>query len=96
MPTTLETVATIISETVPIPREDIKPESHLTEDLSIDSLDFLDIAFAIDKAFDIKLPVEKWAQEVNEGAASSEEYFVLQNLCAHIDSLASGNLTRAA
>ena len=43
------------------------------------------MAFAIDKAFGIKLPLEKWAEEVNEGDAPSEEYFVLQNLCDRID-----------
>ena len=60
----------------------ITPESHAINDLGIDSLDFLDIAFAIDKAFGIKLPLEQWTQEVNEGKATTEQYFVLKNLCA--------------
>ena len=51
MSSTFDTVANIISETCDIPRETIKPESHAINDLGIDSLDFLDIAFAIDKAF---------------------------------------------
>jgi acyl carrier protein len=87
MPSTFDTVATIISETCDIPHEDIKPESHAMDDLGIDSLDFLDIAFAIDKAFGIKLPIEQWTQEVNDGKATTEQYFVLQNLCARIDGL---------
>ena len=45
----------------------ITPESHAIDDLGIDFLAFLDIAFAIDKAFGIKLPLEQWTQEVNEG-----------------------------
>ena len=45
------TVATIIAETCDIPREKITPNSHAINDLGIDSLDFLDVAFAIDKAF---------------------------------------------
>jgi hypothetical protein len=49
--------------------------------------DFLDIAFAIDKAFGIKLPLEKWTQEVNDGKATTEQYFVLKNLSARIDEL---------
>ena len=57
MSTTFDKVAEIIAETCDIPRENIKPESHAINDLEIDSLDFLDIAFAIDKAFGIKLPV---------------------------------------
>jgi acyl carrier protein len=87
MPTTYDKVADIIAETCDIPRDSIKPESHATRDLEIDSLDFLDIAFAIDKAFGIKLPLEQWTQEVNDGTASTDKYFVLQNLSARIDEL---------
>ncbi len=87
MPTTFETVADIIAEICDIPRANITPESHAIDDLGIDSLDFLDVAFAIDKAFDIKMPLEKWVQEVNDGKATTEQYFVLGNLCAQIDKL---------
>jgi acyl carrier protein len=87
MPSTFETVATIIAETCDIPKDTIKPESHAIDDLGIDSLDFLDIAFAIDKAFGIKLPLEQWTQEVNDGKATTEQYFVLKNLCSRIDDL---------
>ena len=87
MSTTFDTVANIIAEICDIPRENIKPESHAINDLGIDSLDFLDIAFAIDKAFAIKLPLERWTQEVNEGKATTEQYFVLSNLSARIDDL---------
>ena len=87
MSTTFDTVANIIAETCDIQRDTIKPESHVIDDLGIDSLDFLDIAFAIDKAFGIKLPLEQWTQEVNEGKASTEQYFVLKNLCDRIDGL---------
>jgi acyl carrier protein len=87
MPATFDTVVNIISETCDIPPEKIKPESHAINDLGIDSLDFLDIAFAIDKTFGIKMPLEQWTQEVNEGRASTEQYFVLENLCTRIDEL---------
>ena len=88
MSSTFDTVATIIAETCDdVPRDSIKPESHAIDDLGIDSLDFLDIAFAIDKAFGIKLPIEHWTQEVNEGKATTEQYFVLANLCARIDDM---------
>ena len=84
---TFNTVAGIISETCDIPRETIKPESHAINDLGIDSLDFLDIAFAIDKAFGIKMPLEQWTQEVNDGKATTDQYFQLNNLCTRIDEL---------
>src|SRR4029450_11546413 len=100
MSSTFDTVANIIAETCDIPRDTIKPESHAIEDLGIDSrespdmkergvdsLDFLYIAFAIDKAFGIKLPLEQWTQEVNDGKATTEQYFVLKNLSARIDEL---------
>ncbi len=89
MASTFETVAGIISETADIPLDQITPESHAINDLGIDSLAFLDIAFAIDKAFGIKLPLEQWTQEVNEGKVPAEQYFILENLCARIDELAA-------
>jgi acyl carrier protein len=87
MASTFDTVANIIAETCDIPRDAIKPESHAINDLGIDSLDFLDIAFAIDKSFGVKMPLEQWTQEVNEGKATTDQYFVLSNLCARIDEL---------
>jgi acyl carrier protein len=87
MSSTFDTVVNIIAETCDIPRDTIKPESHAINDLGIDSLDFLDVAFAIDKTFGIKMPIEQWTQEVNEGRATTEQYFVLENLCARIDEL---------
>ncbi|GJD58024.1 MULTISPECIES: acyl carrier protein [Methylobacterium] len=92
---TFERVADIIAETADIPREKITPESHAIDDLGIDSLAFLDIAFAVDKAFGIKLPLERWTQEVNEGKVPAEEYFVLKNLCARIDALVAEKAAKA-
>ncbi|MDQ0316504.1 acyl carrier protein [Amorphus orientalis] len=87
MDSTFDKVADIISETCEMPREQITPESHAIDDLGIDSLDFLDIVFAIDKQFGIKIPLESWTEEVNSGNAAAEDYFVLKNLCARIDEL---------
>lgn len=87
MSSTFEKVAQIIAETSEIPREDITPQSHTIDDLGIDSLDFLDIVFAIDKQFGIKIPLESWTEEVNKGVASADDYFVLEKLCARIDQL---------
>jgi acyl carrier protein len=77
MSSTFEKVAEIIAETCDIPRDSITPESHAINDLEIDSLDFLDVAFAIDQ----------WTQEVNDGKATTDQYFVLKNLSAQIDQL---------
>jgi len=93
--TTFDKVAKIIAETSEIDRDSITPESHTIDDLGIDSLDFLDIVFAIDKAFGIKVPVEAWTQEVNAGTAPAEQYFVLKNLAARIDELVAAKATGA-
>jgi acyl carrier protein len=90
MASTFDTVAGIISDTCDISREKITPDSHAINDLGIDSLDFLDVAFAIDKAFGIKMPLEQWTQDVNEGKVSSDRYFVMKDLCENIDVLVAG------
>lgn len=87
MSTTFEAVAEIISETSDIEIDEITPEKNAFTDLGIDSLDFLDIAFAIDKKFGIKIPLEKWTEELNEGNGSVDDYFILSKLCARIDEL---------
>ena len=87
MSTTLEAVAEIISDTSDIPLEESTPEKNAFTDLGIDSLDFLDIAFAIDKNFGIKIPLEKWTEELNDNKASVDEYFILSKLCDRIDEL---------
>lgn len=87
MSDTFAAVADIISEVCNIDRDKITPDAHAINDLGIDSLDFLDVTFAIDKHFAIKMPVEKWMQEVNEGRGSADDYFVLSRLCRHIDEL---------
>ncbi|WP_419911318.1 acyl carrier protein [Hoeflea sp.] len=84
---TFDKVADIIAETSEIDRDTITPDSNTIDDLGIDSLDFLDIVFAIDKEFGIKIPLEQWTQEVNDGKVATEEYFVLKNLCVKIDEL---------
>ena len=84
---TFDKVADIIAEICGIDRATITPESHAINDLGIDSLDFLDVAFAIDKAFGIKMPLEQWTQEVNDGGINGDTYFVLKGLSDNIDKL---------
>lgn len=97
MTSTFDTVAGIISEVCDIPRDQITPERHVTQDLNIDSLNFLDAVFTIDQRFGITIPVEDWTQEVNEGKARGSKYFVLANFCAEIDQLiAAKNATASS
>lgn len=92
MASTFETVAGIMSSNTDVPLDSIKPESHLMRDLGIDSLAFLDLAFEIDQKFNILMPIEDWMQNVNQGDVELDEYFVVGNLCKHIDLLVSAKL----
>ncbi len=87
MTSTFDTIADIIADVCNIERDKIQPDTHVISDLGIDSLDFLDVTFAIDKKFGIKMPVEKWTQEVNEGTVPAEQYFIMKNLSTRIDEL---------
>ena len=51
MSDTFKTVAEVIAEVSDIDVGEIKPESHTINDLGIDSLDFLDITYAIDNGW---------------------------------------------
>ncbi|KAB2849906.1 MAG: acyl carrier protein [Hyphomicrobiaceae bacterium] len=96
MANTFGTVAEIISSNSDIALGTIKPESHIMKDLGVDSLAFLDIAFEIDQRFGIKMPIEDWIKEVNEGHVESAEYFLVGNLCRRIDALISGKTSATA
>ncbi len=93
---TFETVAEYISEICDIPRDKITLESHVTEDLGVDSLDFLDAVFNIEQAYNISVPLEDWTQEVNDGKVKGSRYFVLKNFCAEIDKLIASSGTQVA
>ncbi len=56
---TFQRVADIIAETADIERDKIHSREPRHRRSRIDSLAFLDIAFAVDKAFGIKLPLER-------------------------------------
>lgn len=84
---TFERIAAIIADTANVDPGKITPAAHVINDLGIDSLDFLDIVFAIDKEFGIKVPVEDWTEQVNAGKAPAERFFILGPLAERIDEL---------
>ena len=84
---TFQTIAEIIAETANVDRAKITPTAHVINDLGIDSLDFLDIVFEIDKRFGVKVPVEAWTEQVNSGKAPAEQFFVMGALSQRIDEL---------
>lgn len=84
---TFDTVADVIARVTDAKREDITPESNVINDLGIDSLDFLDVVFELDREFGINIPSDVWIKEINDGKATNEDYFLLQNFCDKIDLL---------
>ena len=68
---TFDIVAEIIALTCEVPRERITPDSNLVNDLGIDSLDLLDITFAVDDAFGLAKPIDQWLHALHMGRISS-------------------------
>ena len=51
----LEKVKECLFQALGVEKEEISPESSLTRDLGAESIDFLDIIFRLEQAFNIKL-----------------------------------------
>lgn len=64
--------------------EMINESTNLVEDLSIDSIDFMDVIYEIDRQYDIRLPIEDWNNAIRSGSSSSDEFFRLDNFAAQI------------
>jgi acyl carrier protein len=73
VPSTFDIVADIIAQTCHLPRETISLDSNLLRDLGVDSLDLLDVGFALDDAFGIHVPLD--------------QCLIVRELCANIDTM---------
>jgi acyl carrier protein len=51
-----EKIKVALTDALGVDEEDIKPEATLVGDLGAESIDFLDIVFRLEKAFEIKIP----------------------------------------
>src|SRR6478609_1180375 len=49
-------VQTALVDALGVDEDEIKPDARLVGDLGAESIDFLDIVFRLEKAFDIKIP----------------------------------------
>lgn len=67
---------------------DVQPDTNLFTELGVNSVDFLDAVYAIDRAYDIRLPVAQWMSEVNEGSSATAHRFMMQNLVDAVTELA--------
>ena len=59
--------------------------TNLVRDLSLDSIDFLDVVYAIDRQYKIKLPIEAWTAQVNAKERSPDHFFVLDSFVTRIE-----------
>ncbi len=72
--------------------DEVQPDSKVIGDLGAESLDFLDIAFRLERAFDIRIPRGGIEAASKEGLAEGESYEVngvltaaaLERLAAHM------------
>lgn len=46
----------VLSGALGVEKDEIKPEASLVRDLGAESIDFIDIIFRLEKAFDMKIP----------------------------------------
>jgi acyl carrier protein len=82
-----EVVAQALADECGVPRETITPDSHVVDDLGLDSVAFLDLCYAIDVKLNIKIPFEKWVNDVNSGKVDAKEAFVLKAIVHEIELL---------
>ena len=73
-------IKTALIDALGVDEDEVTPEATLVGDLGAESIDFLDIVFRLEKAFDIKIPrgelfpedILTNAQYVQQGKLSSE------------------------
>jgi acyl carrier protein len=84
---TFDILADAIAEECAVPREKITPASHVIDDLGLDSIAMLDLCYALDVKFDIKLPLQEWVNDINAGRINSKDHFIVNNLVNEINKL---------
>ncbi len=57
-----EEVRRILVETLNVPSDAVTPEAGLIDDLGAESIDFIDIAFRLERAVGLKLPTREWGE----------------------------------
>jgi acyl carrier protein len=87
----LKKVSEIFGSVSNIDPSKVAMDMNIFDDVGIDSLDFLDIAFDIDKAFGTKLPIEDWLASAEQDAEAGRSLFSVRNLVEFIEKNASAN-----
>ncbi|HEV2602971.1 MAG TPA: phosphopantetheine-binding protein [Microvirga sp.] len=82
-----QAIADALAEECGVPREKITPDANLAEDLGLDSLAFIDLCYALDMRFDIKIPFEEWVNSINSGNLDPKEAFRMKYMVAEVENL---------
>lgn len=94
---TFDVIADVISEECAVPREKITLDSHVVDDLGLDSIGFLDLCHALDVKLNIKIPFEQWVNDINAGKTNPKDLFIVRNLVDEISKLiVQGDADRSA
>jgi len=80
-------VAEIINKISGIDKSTISLDSNLMTDLRIDSLDFLDITYEIDKKYGINIPVEEWVEEASGQTEQMQNMFTMRDFLDRVQKL---------
>lgn len=64
-----DVVRQVIADVLMVPRERVRADSALINDLGAESLDFLDLVFRLEEALATTIPVERWYEFVRARAA---------------------------
>jgi acyl carrier protein len=83
--TAFDVITGIIVDVCGLDRAQLAPGANAVDDLGIDSVDFLDIIYEIDRHFGIKLPAEAWMEQINAGKATTADFFVLERFAANVE-----------
>lgn len=76
----IQEVQEVLIEALGVDDDEVKAEATLMGDLGAESIDFLDIVFRLEKAFEIKI--------------AREELFPLENLMTNPEFVSDGKLTK--
>lgn len=80
-------VVEIINKISGVDKNTISLDSDLMTDLKIDSLDFLDITYEIDKKFGISIPVEEWVEEAGSQTENAQKMFTMRHFLERVQKL---------
>jgi acyl carrier protein len=78
-----ETLVAALKDICQLDGAEVTLDKHIFNDLGVDSLDFLDVTFEIDRALGVRLPIEEKLAESNEKADS--ELFIVRNFVRFVE-----------